>query len=459
MRFIGREKELGRINKVLENSKQSNILIYGRWRIGKSSLIKKALENRSDIVIHYQCRSIAYQSIIAELNDLININLKLPYNVNFASIDEILDFLFKYKEKIILVLDEYPYMISKIEGINSIIQSKIDLNKDESQLKLILSGSQIDIMKEMIEYSNPLYGRFDDVIEVKEHNYLEASLYYPSYSNEDKVMLYAIFGGEPLYNSWIDEKISPLENVMNVMIKENSIAEININSNINLELSKIKYGNDVLLAIACGAKKNEEIVTKAHATSSSDINNALNKLLSLDFIKKVVPINDENNHKKTLYYLNCNSLQFYYKYLYKYSSQRSNMNIYEYYEKLIKDDLYNKLIPSVFENITKQYLIIKNKRMLNKTSFQKIGTYWYDDKINKNNGQFDVVTYDEYGYIFYEVKYTNAKIDKKIISEEILQLSKTGINYYNLGFVSKNGFDNVDGNYILISLDDIYSIK
>lgn len=153
---------------------------------------------------------------------------QLPYLIHFNSIDDIFKFLFTNNNNIVFVLDEYSYLINKVEGLNSIVQYYIDMYKDTSNVKLILSGSQVDIMKNMNAYDNPLYGRFNDIIELKEHDYLESSLYYPNFSNEDKLMLYSVFGGEPLYNSLIDDKKSVKENILELMVKENSIVEFNI---------------------------------------------------------------------------------------------------------------------------------------------------------------------------------------------------------------------------------------
>ena len=136
------------------------------------------------------------------------------------------------------------------------------------------------------------------------------------------------------------------------------------------------------------------------------------------------------------------------------------MNAEDFYNKFIKTDLYNSLVPVEFENIVKQFLLIQNKNKKITPAFSKIGTFWYDDKKNKINGQFDLVTLDENGYIFYEVKYTKDPIDSKVINEEINQLSKLGISYYKLGFISKTGFKITTKNdYILISLEDIYNIN
>lgn len=104
-----------------------------------------------------------------------------------------------------------------------------------------------------------------------------------------------------------------------------------------------------------------------------------------------------------------------------------------------------------------QYLIRKNKKGLINPVIEDIGTYWYDNPKERKNGQFDLVTKSKDGYIVYEVKFTNSKIDNHIINEEILQVARTNLNPINYGFISKSGFNITnDNNYILISLDDIY---
>lgn len=458
MKFIGRHEELKRIKSKLDSIEQENILIYGRRRIGKSFLIKKALEDYNCTIINYQCKNISIENTIDDLSTLINENFSLNYNITFNSIDSILDFLFNQDKKIIFVLDEYPYLVKKIQGLDSILQNKIDTYKHTSNLKIIISGSQIEMMKDMLEYDNPLYGRFSEIINLKELNYYDTSQFYPSISLEDKVKLYSILGGEPLYNSRINENIPVIDNILELIVKENSYIEMTINYILSTELTKVSNANDVLLAIATGARKNEEIVSKAHLESSAKLNHTLNALLKLDLIEKRVPINDESNKKKTLYYIKNNAYNFYYKYIFKNLSVRNNMDALTFYNIFIKEDFETKYIPLIFENITKQYLIIKNKTNY-VNPFYKIGTYWYDDKVNKTNGQFDIVTFDNNGYVFYEVKYTNEKINNTIINNEIKQLEKINIPYYNLGFISKNGFNiNNNNNYTLITLEDIYNL-
>ena len=114
-------------------------------------------------------------------------------------------------------------------------------------------------------------------------------------------------------------------------------------------------------------------------------------------------------------------------------------------------------VPKQFENICKEYLIKENIAGKLNTPFYKIGTYYYDDPKNKTNGEFDVVTLDSNGYIFYECKYKDKAINNQTIYKEIQQVKSTGLNCYKYGFFSKSGYvEKSDDNIIQYTLDDLY---
>ena len=111
-----------------------------------------------------------------------------------------------------------------------------------------------------------------------------------------------------------------------------------------------------------------------------------------------------------------------------------------FYDKYINRDFEEKYVPHKFEEICRQYLIRQNRMGNIEPVIEKIGKYYYDDPKTRTNGEFDVVTLDEIGYIFYEVKFRKRKTSKEIIDEEMQQVKNTGLDCYKYVFFSRSGF-------------------
>ena len=112
-----------------------------------------------------------------------------------------------------------------------------------------------------------------------------------------------------------------------------------------------------------------------------------------------------------------------------------------FYEKYIEKDFEEQYVPRKFEEICRQYLIRQNKSGKIDPVIEKIGKYYFDNPDKHSNGEFDVVTLDEKGYIFYEVKFRKGKISKEVVDKEIKQVKETGLNCYRYVFFSRAGFN------------------
>ncbi len=458
MNFIGRQAELSKLLKFYNDKTSHFALVYGRRRVGKSELIKQSIKQFKANCIYYECKQTSEKNNIESLSEIISEQLNLP-RLAFQSLEELIDYLFKYANNtpFLLVLDEYPYLREVIKGLDSIFQSLIDKYADKSGLKLVVCGSYIDVMKSLLLGQNPLYGRVDLVLNVNPMDYYDSSLFYKSFKNEDKVRLYSVFGGIPYYNRLIDENKSVKENIIDLIASNGARLETEISMHLKSEISKIVNANEVFQTLAKGFSKYKDILSQSNIASSPSLADILEKLIKMELIKKEAPINDEKNKKKTAYYINDNLSLFFYKYIFNRTSQMNVMPEESFYKRYISDDFETQYVPKIFENICKEYLIRQNKCGLNKEPFEKIGKYYYDDPENNSNGEFDVVTYGENGYVFYEAKFTNAPITQSIISKEIEQVRKTGLNCKKFGFISKSGFKNVkEKSIIQITLNDLY---
>ena len=158
-------------------------------------------------------------------------------------------------------------------------------------------------------------------------------------------------------------------------------------------------------------------------------------------------------------WINDNLSRFYYRYIARHLSQISIMNPVLFFDRFIKPDFDEHYVPKAFEEICRQFLIRKNLAGEINPAIEKIGKYYYDDAINHTNGEFDIVTFDEKGYSFYEAKYKSRPITEGTIQKEIQQVQATSLNCYQYGFFSKSGFaDNADNSIIKFTLNDIYNI-
>lgn len=458
MKFIGRKEELKKLNRAINSEELMFGLIYGRRRVGKSELVSHAISNIEYKSLYYECKQVSAESNVSGLSDIVSETLGLP-KLGYSDIESLLNYIFELstREKMVLVLDEYPYLRESVKGMDSILQSLVDKYRKISKLTLIILGSYVEVMKSLLEKENPLYGRVDVTIDLKQMDYYESSMFYPNYSAEDKVRIYSVFGGIPYYNRLVDDAKSVEENIIDLIASPGARLENEVSSYLRSELSKMVNANEVFEALSRGYSKYNDILSQSHVSSGPTLVDVLDKLIKMEVVEKTAPINDSSNRKKTSYRISDNLSLFYYRYVFKYSSQMKIMNSETFYKKYIEKDFEEYYVPHMFENVCRQYLIRENRAGRIEPVIERIGKYYYDDPKNRTNGEFDIVTEDENGYAFYEVKFRKKQVSNEVIDEEISQVEATGLNCYKYVFFSRSGF-NCDGrdNVRLINLSDIF---
>ena len=428
MKFIGREEQLKKLDRVINTDELTFSLIYGRRRVGKSELVKQAIKRNDVKSFYYECKQVSEAGNATGIGEIVSEIMGLP-KLGYSDIEAVLKYIFELsvKEKIILVLDEYPYLRENIKGMDSILQSFIDKYKETSKITLIILGSYVEVMRSLLEHSNPLYGRVDLTIDLKQMDYYESSMFYPQFSVEDKVRIYSVFGGIPYYNRLIDDTKSVKDNIIELIASSGARLENEVSMYLNAEISKIINANEVFEALSRGFTRYSDILSQSHVSSGPTLVDVLDKLMRMEVVVKTAPINDSNNKKKAGYYISDNLSLFYYRYIFKYSSQMKIMDSEVFYRKYIEKDFEEHYVPHIFETICRQYLIRMNRAGNIEPVFEKIGKYYYDNPAERTNGEFDVVTQDELGYVFYEVKFKKTPVTDEIIEKEISQVEANGI--------------------------------
>ena len=261
--FVGRVKELQILKEELEKD-SSSILLYGKRKIGKTTLINKACKDFGNKpFIYFECVKDTEEKNIQEIIKILK-SFNLMSNLVSLPNDTFLD-LFMYldslNQKMIVVIDEYPYLkeFTPSKTIDSVFQKIIDNNI--KNINLILSGSHIGMMKDLLEEKNALFGRFNRIIELREMSYLEASEFYPNKSNYDKVGFYSVFGGSPFVNEQIDASKDLKTNIIKLLFNNNHAIYHYASSLLISDLSNQNDANRILKAIGNGRKSYSELET------------------------------------------------------------------------------------------------------------------------------------------------------------------------------------------------------
>ena len=459
MTFIGRMKEQEKLLAQFSSPAQNAALVYGRRRVGKSELILHVIRQVSDVrTIYYECRQTTSESNTRSLSEVIAEAFDMP-PLAFSDIEAALRFVFDraLSEKIVLAIDEYPYLRDVVAGMDSILQVLLDEYRDRSCLSLILCGSYVEVMKSLLERDNPLYGRIDLKINLQPMDYYESAQFYPERSCEDKVRLFSVFGGIPYYNRLIDKNTSVRENLIRLILEPDARLEDEVPSYLLSEISKIGNAHEIFSALADGHARYRDILAQSHVSSGATLVNVLNRLIGMQLVQRRSPINDPSNKKRTSYVI-CDGLsKFYYRYVFRYLSQRSVLAPEVFYDRYVNDDFETQFVPHAFEEVCRQYLVRQNRMGNIEPPFDLIGTYSYDNPATRTNGEFDIVTKDPLGYAFYEAKFRSTPITQQMIEEEIEQVQRTGLTCHRYGFFSRSGFEaQADERTVLIELEELY---
>ena len=438
--FVGREKELTALTHELSAwEKKTAVLIYGKRRVGKSTLINEAAKTFDGVVVNHLCVASTFEGNLELIYKSVSDSLSLP-NIRFDSLFAMMDYLKTLDKKVLLIIDEYPYLkqTKKKNEVDSYMQAVID--RLPENVKLILCGSYITIMKELLVESNPLFGRFSLIQHIHDFDYYDASQFYPDLSEREKAAFYGVFGGCPYVLENLETDKSIKDNIIRLLLPETGIIRSHIENVMLKEIQK-SFDARILESLGNGKKKYTEIRDRLGGSETGLLDKQLKILLDMETIQKTEPINRRNDKKKQFYEITDNLMRFYFLFIFGTAGTIARIGEKQYYARNIEDTL-GQFISRRFEGITLQYfhrMAVQGKY----PDIEDFGSYWYDDPVHKTNGEFDCVikrTGDKYD--FYECKFFDRPMRRKECEQERSQLQAIrGIEVSGIGFVCTGGFD------------------
>ena len=452
--FVGRGKEL---QTILENIRIPNtaVMIYGKRKVGKTTLIKEVLKKTTVPSVYYECIKGSLEDNISFLTAELVRNKVLPSMISFQSLQDLFRYLDSLSKRIVVVIDEYPYLKAMNDGklVDSVFQNIID--NSLSNLNLILSGSHVGMMREMLEDDNSLYGRFKSVIRLSELTYLEAAAFYPGQSAYDKIAFYSIFGGSPYVNEQLDPSGSVKENILRTLLNSGSAVSLYADNLLISDYKNRLNAERIFAALGNGKKRYSELERVLKLDKTGILNRQLKTLTDMEIIVKTNPINRVDDNKKTMYSINDNVLRFYYAFIYKNQSALQMLGAETFYHEYILPGLTD-FISRRFESIGRDYFSELAKSG-NLPGARNIGTLYYDDSVNRKNGEFDIAIEYQDGYDIIEVKYYSNELSLGEMNKEAAQIRAIpGVKIREIGFISAKGFANKSEYKLCLTAEDLY---
>lgn len=436
--FIGRHQELKLLQQEISQD-QHAILVYGKRRVGKTTLIKKAIADADCTAVYFECvKGTMQENIDNFVQELVRMQV-LPVPLAFTGFADVFAYLNTLTQSFIIVIDEYPYLksVNDSDAVDSLFQNIID-NKLKN-IRLVLSGSHIGMMKDMLREGNTLYGRFHAVIRLGELNYLEAAQFYHDKSAYDKVAFYSVFGGSPFINEALDPKESLRDNIIRTILNPNNPVYLYA-SQLLLSDYSIKINAERIFAVlGNGRKRYSDIETRLGSNKTGNLSKQIKSLMDLEIIHRNEPINKPGDNKKYTFEINDNLLRFFFTFVYKNGSALQMLGATAFYEQYIEPEL-TQFISRRFENICRDYFSLLGRSGEVK-NIRNIGSFYYDDPKNHRNGEFDVALEHADGYSILEAKYFIKPMEMDEIHREIGQVREiTKMDVKQIGFISVNGF-------------------
>ena len=473
MKFIGRKREMEKLES--EYSRDSSfVVIYGRRRVGKTTLIKEFLKDKT--AFYFLATEEIESQSMKRLAGVVARTTKnrILQNAAFTDWLDLFQVIADYEpeKKKVFVIDEFPYLVKTNSAFPSILQNAWDEVLKDKNVMLILSGSLIGMMqKHALSYDSPLYGRRTSQMRLAP--LLFTDIYaVQSLSFTESVEQYAVTGGVPKYLEFFEDGRELTEQIKDAVLSKNGFLYEEPFFLLKSEsMTAVNYFS-IIKAIADGNHKIGKIAGVL-GIESSKLTPYLSTLSDLGFVEKRTPFTEKNPEKsrKGLYFIADNFIRFWFKYVYPYKGELELDNMQIVLEEM-KKDFETKFVAFAYEDICKDIFANLCKQGAIDFVPSRIGAYWLNDYTGDT--EIDVMAVDNQNKRIFagECKDHRNPVDAPVyyaLKEKVLDAGEIRKSYpvYDViyGVFSKSGFTQrmldaarETSNLVLVNEDNVIDV-
>lgn len=398
--FVDRENELESLEDEWEKT-NSFTVIYGRRRIGKTSLIKQFIKEKKHVYYLATELPIDLQFDDLQLQAGRELDDDLLKNQPFDRWEDFFNYITKHE--FILIIDEFPYLIEAEKAIPSIFQKGWDEYLKDSNIHFILCGSSISMMEDnILKSDSPLYGRKTSQVKLKELPIKSLKCFLPDHRPNEIIGYYSIYGGVPAYLETLDPKFNLEKNLEETVLNIDAPLKDAVDFILKSELRKPERYRAILTHLSRGVTTMNGLSQEMDMPGNR-ISQYLAKLRNLRLVEREEPVtlSSTKNKRRGRYFIKDKFFRFFFQYI---LPNRSDLE--EGRKESVLNDFKsteNSYVAPVFENICQNYVL---KTM----DYQKVGRWWYKEE------EIDVVGLNEKSakMLLGECKWSKNPVGKEI---------------------------------------------
>lgn len=302
--FLGRDRELSTLDELFDSTRPELFVLYGRRRVGKTELLQQFCARKR--AVYFLAAQVREKDNLRAFRDALASGLDDPFaaNVEFADWTAALNVCAEMSQhpprggtggtsgRLVVVLDEFPYLCESTRGLTSQLQRFWDTRGKSSNLVLVLCGSQVSFMEqEVLAERSPLFGRRTAQRRLEPLDPESAMRFFPRWSVRERALAYSILGGMPAYLRRFDDARSLEENVLRECLRPEGFLFDEVQFLLRSELSQPATYNSILAAVARGEVKVGDIAL-AVGVDTTHANKYLTTLRELQLVEREVPLTD-----------------------------------------------------------------------------------------------------------------------------------------------------------------------
>lgn len=416
--FVGRTREISEMQRRFERDAYDCIVLYGRRRVGKTALIREFCKDKHTIFFTglETTAKENLQNFSQCIYEAQGGEGDAPIYPDFSAALAAVTALAR-KEKLVLVIDEYPYLAKAYPGISSLLQVFMDRDWQAMNFFVILCGSSMSFMeRQVLGHASPLFGRRTAQLKLEPFTIFETHAYFPDLPLEDVAILYGATSGIPFYLAQMDRHATLGENLARNFFDPLGYLFEEPSNLLKQELREPANYNAILQAVADGKTKLSQIATTVGLEVSACAG-YLKNLIALGIIERETPLGEKQS-KRSIYLLKDSMFRFWYRFVPQhYSMIQNGMGelVYRRIEKKLPD-----FMGQVFERISLEWLWRENKSGRLPFLFEDAGRWWGNNPRKKRQTEIDILAQNsDREMMFCECKWRNEPMESDVLDRLI----------------------------------------